>query len=62
MLAFLFSPSGRIGRAKWWLAQLVALAVGIIVFLMLIGLAPVKDKRVSDTDLILALAVIVLAT
>ena len=61
MLAFLFNPSGRIGRAKWWLAQLVALAVGIIVFLMLIGLTPVKDQRVSDTDFILALAVIVLA-
>jgi len=30
MLAFFFSPSGRIGRAQWWLAQL---AVIIIIFI-----------------------------
>ena len=37
MLAFLFSPSGRIGRAKWWLAQLVIFVV-VIAFIALISI------------------------
>jgi uncharacterized membrane protein YhaH (DUF805 family) len=35
MLAFMLSPSGRFGRAKWWLAQLVTFII-IIVFIILL--------------------------
>jgi uncharacterized membrane protein YhaH (DUF805 family) len=31
MLAFFFSPSGRIGRAQWWLAQVAVLAFVVLV-------------------------------
>jgi uncharacterized membrane protein YhaH (DUF805 family) len=37
MLAFMLNPSGRIGRAKWWLAQLVTICI-IIVFVVLFSL------------------------
>ena len=37
MLAFLFSPSGRIGRGKWWLAQLVNTVI-IIAFIVLVSM------------------------
>ena len=37
MLAFMFSPSGRFGRGKWWLAQLVIICIiiGLMVLLSL---------------------------
>jgi uncharacterized membrane protein YhaH (DUF805 family) len=34
MLAFLFSPVGRIGRAQWWLAQLVPMSFFIVLFVL----------------------------
>jgi uncharacterized membrane protein YhaH (DUF805 family) len=37
MLAFMLSPSGRIGRGKWWLAQLVTICI-IIIFAVLLSL------------------------
>jgi uncharacterized membrane protein YhaH (DUF805 family) len=37
MLAFVLSPSGRIGRGKWWLAQLVTICI-IISFVVLLSL------------------------
>ncbi len=36
MLAFMLSPSGRIGRGKWWLAQLVNTVI-IIGFIVLVS-------------------------
>jgi uncharacterized membrane protein YhaH (DUF805 family) len=35
MLAFMLSPSGRFGRGKWWLAQLVTICVIIIIGILL---------------------------
>ena len=44
MLAFMLSPSGRIGRRKWWLAQLVTICI-IISFVVLLSL------QLSDEDI-----------
>ncbi len=35
MLAFFFSPSGRIGRAQWWLAQIAVLVIVIVVIVLM---------------------------
>jgi uncharacterized membrane protein YhaH (DUF805 family) len=35
MLEFLFSPVGRIGRAQWWLGQLVPLAFFIVLWILI---------------------------
>ena len=35
MLEFLFSPIGRIGRAQWWLGQLVPLAFFIALWILI---------------------------
>jgi uncharacterized membrane protein YhaH (DUF805 family) len=35
MLAFLFSPVGRIGRAQWWLGQFVPLASFIVLWTLM---------------------------
>lgn len=49
MLAFMFSPSGRIGRGKWWLAQLVNTVI-IIAFIVLVSVQFSGDdiKNLSD--------------
>ena len=40
MLAFFFSPSGRIGRAQWWLAHLiVTVIVSLFVFMAIMQLS-----------------------
>jgi uncharacterized membrane protein YhaH (DUF805 family) len=49
MLAFMLSPSGRIGRGKWWLAQLVTICI-IITFVVLLSL----QFSSEDIDRILA--------
>ena len=46
MLAFLFSPLGRIGRGKWWLAQLVNVAI-IIAFVVLLSIQFSGDEIIS---------------
>jgi uncharacterized membrane protein YhaH (DUF805 family) len=61
MLAFLFSPSGRIGRAKWWLAQLPIIFIAIIILLLTINLTSGVDVKVSDANLTVVLAAVVLA-
>ena len=43
MLAFFFSPSGRIGRAQWWLAQIAVLAIAIAVIILLSVLQGATD-------------------
>jgi uncharacterized membrane protein YhaH (DUF805 family) len=60
MLAFLFSPSGRIGRGKWWLAQLVNTIV-IIAFIILVSMqfsgddiSNLSDKPIPSIDLMFA--------
>ena len=47
MLAFLFSPSGRIGRGKWWLAQLAFFCI-IISLMVLIGLQFSGDEIIKQ--------------
>jgi uncharacterized membrane protein YhaH (DUF805 family) len=48
MLAFFFSPSGRIGRAQWWLSQLAVIAFVIIaVFFMVILLGATGQARMA---------------
>ncbi len=49
MLAFLFSPSGRIGRGKWWLAQLVNLAI-IIAFIVAVRMQFSGDDIIRNFD------------
>jgi len=49
MLAFFFSPSGRIGRAQWWLAQLAVIAIVIVVFVLL-GKLHGATEPTRDTD------------
>lgn len=51
MLAFLFSPSGRIGRGKWWLAQLVNIVI-VIAFIVLVSMQFSGDdiiRNLSDS-------------
>jgi uncharacterized membrane protein YhaH (DUF805 family) len=48
MLTFFFSPSGRIGRAQWWLSQLAVIAFVIIaVFFMVILLGATEQARMA---------------
>jgi uncharacterized membrane protein YhaH (DUF805 family) len=47
MLAFLFSPSGRIGRGKWWLAQLVIFCI-IISLMVLLSLQFSGDEIIKQ--------------
>ena len=61
MLAFLFSSSGRIGRAKWWLAQLVVVVIAIFVLVMAAIIESDSDRTLSSMDLTLAAGVVVLA-
>lgn len=61
MLAFLFNPSGRIGRAKWWLAQLVVVVIAIFVLVMAGIIKSDADQTLSSMDLTLAAGVVVLA-
>lgn len=61
MLAFLFSPSGRFGRAKWWLAQLVVVVIAIFILVMADIIESDADRTLSSIDLTLAAGVVVLA-
>jgi uncharacterized membrane protein YhaH (DUF805 family) len=60
MLALLFSPSGRIGRAKWWLAQLAVLAIAMIVVIFFGMIYAVSDQSPSADDLLLATGIVIL--
>ncbi len=53
MLAFFFSPSGRFGRAQWWLAQLVILAIVIIAIVILVSILPGKTDQAPSADVLL---------
>jgi uncharacterized membrane protein YhaH (DUF805 family) len=53
MLAFFFSPSGRFGRAQWWLAQLAILAIVIIAVVVLMGILPGTTDQVPSADVLL---------
>ena len=61
MLAFLFSPSGRIGRAKWWLIQVIAIAVAIFILVLIAYLNFGVDVEPSTTNLMVALSVFLLS-
>ena len=53
MLSFFFSPSGRIGRAQWWLAQLVVLAIVIIAVVLLFGMLNGATEQARSADILL---------
>ena len=53
MLSFFFSPSGRIGRAQWWLAQLVVLAIVIIAVVLLFGMLNGATEQARSADVLL---------
>lgn len=53
MLAFFFSPSGRFGRAQWWLAQLAILAIVIIAVAVLMGILNGTTEQSRSTDALL---------
>ncbi len=53
MLAFFFSPSGRIGRAQWWLAQLAVLAIVTIAVIVLMSIFPGTTERAPSADVLL---------
>jgi uncharacterized membrane protein YhaH (DUF805 family) len=51
MLALFFSPSGRIGRAQWWLAQIAVIALVTVVLVSLIMLHGANDQtRATDAQ------------
>jgi uncharacterized membrane protein YhaH (DUF805 family) len=61
MLAFFFRPSGRIGRAQWWLAQIAVIAL-VTVVLVVLGIlhgasdqTRAPDAQLSDVGLLILL-------
>lgn len=62
MLSFFFSPSGRIGRAQWWLAQLVVLAIVIIAVVLLFGMLNGATEQAGGADvLLLAIGLVIVS-
>ncbi len=62
MLAFFFSPSGRLARGQWWLAQLAILAFVIIAVVILIGILPGTTDQVGNADvLFLAIGLVIVS-
>lgn len=62
MLAFFFSPSGRFGRAQWWLAQLAILATVTIAVVILLGiLSGTADQAPSADVLLLSIGLVMVA-
>ena len=53
MLAFFFSPSGRFGRAQWWLAQLAILAIVTIAVVVLMGILNGATEQAPTADVLL---------
>ena len=62
MLAFFFSPSGRFGRAQWWLAQLAILATVTIAVVVLWGiLSGTTDQMPSADVLLLSIGLVIVS-
>jgi len=60
MLVFFFSPSGRFGRAQWWLAQLAILAIVIIAVVVLMGiLNGTREQSGNAHALLLGIALLI---
>jgi uncharacterized membrane protein YhaH (DUF805 family) len=60
MLAFFFSPSGRIGRAQWWLAQIVVIALVTIVLVSLSMLHGANDQTLATDVQLLSVGLLIL--
>ena len=60
MLAFFFSPSGRIGRAQWWLAQIAVIAILIAVFVLLGVLHGATEPTQATDAALLAIGFLIL--
>ena len=61
MLAFFFSPSGRIGRAQWWLAQIAVIAIVIVVLVLLSMLHDAIGQALIADTLLLAIGLVILS-
>ena len=68
MLAFLFSPSGRFGRAQWWLAHLIILIIASLFILLALtqlsgddGFKHLDDRRNRSIGPILAMELLAFA-
>ena len=53
MLAFFFSPSGRFGRAQWWLAQLAILAIVIVAVVLLFSVFNGATEQAPSAGVVL---------
>ena len=53
MLSFFFSPSGRFGRAQWWLAQLAILVIVTIAIVLMLGVLDGATNQVPSADVLL---------
>jgi len=62
MLSFFFSPSGRFGRAHWWLAQLAILAIVTIAVIVLMSIFSGTTERGPSADaLLLSVGLVIVA-
>ena len=68
MLAFFFSPSGRIGRAKWWLAHLTITVIALIFIIWAFtqlsgddGFKHLDERRNRNVGLLLAVELLAFA-
>jgi uncharacterized membrane protein YhaH (DUF805 family) len=61
MLAFFFSPSGRIGRAQWWLAQIAVLAIVIVIVVLMAMLQGATGQAQTADVLLLAIGLLILS-
>ena len=61
MPAFFFSPSGRIGRAQWWLAQIAVLAIVFVVVILLGMLQGASEQAQTADALLLAIGLLILS-
>ena len=52
MLAFFFSPSGRFGRAQWWLAQLAILTIVIVAVVLMYGVLDGATEQPPSADVL----------
>ena len=60
MFAYFLSPSGRIGRGKWWLGQLFIIVILILGFMSVgVSLDPNDKEKVALVPLLILLTMVV---
>jgi uncharacterized membrane protein YhaH (DUF805 family) len=61
MFALIFSPSGRIGRGQWWIAQIAVLTLVFIVVVLIGMLQGATEKSQTADVLLLAIGLLTLS-